>query len=494
MQLVWFRNDLRSLDNAALTHALNTKEPVIALFVITEKQWQQHNMAAIKRDFIFARLTDLAKKLAELNIPLIIKSTQTYQNSIDELITLCKSYAINQVHACYDYELNEQLRDNQAKKALSQLSVNFNLYHDSVIFAPKSITKADGGYYSVFTAFKKQWLQRFAQLNTSCYPKPKAQTHSFLADKTLSHWLTLAKNDQLNSYLTELKTAFSYDKNQLNLTDIKADFPTEEVAILDKLRRFCREQVADYDSQRDLPYVEATSRLSADFSVGSLSPRQAINRLIAEQGEGVFTSEGGAATWLNELIWREFYRHLVAIYPDISKGLAVKKQYQHLNWRQDTTEFKAWCEGKTGFPIVDAAMRQLNQTGWMHNRLRMITASFLVKDLQINWRWGEQYFMQNLIDGDYAANNGGWQWSASTGHDAAPYFRIFNPTTQSERFDKHGHFIRKFCPELAQLPDKYIHKPHLYKADLSYPKPIVDHKTAREITLSMYANAKPTNG
>lgn len=494
MQLVWFRNDLRSLDHAGLTNALNTKEPVIGVFISTEMQWQSHGMAPIKRDFMYARVADLSAALAELNIPLILIQSDTYQNSVQQILNLCQKYPINRVHACADYELNERVRDQNAQQQLSTLGVKFNLYHDSVIFPPKSITKADGGYYSVFTAFKKQWLQHFAQHNANCFAKPQAQAIQFENHKTLIDWLNEAKHKPKNisDKLKSFKVPFSYQKNQVSLADIADNFPTEELDILNRLRVFCREQVQDYQHNRDLPNLSATSCLSAAFSLGCISPRQAINRLLAEQGEAVFNSDSGAATWLSELIWREFYRHLTAIYDNISQGFAVKTQYQNLKWRNDNTEFDAWCQGKTGFPIVDAAMRQLNQTGWMHNRLRMIVASFLIKDLQIDWRWGEQYFMQNLIDGDYAANNGGWQWSASTGHDAAPYFRIFNPTTQSERFDKHGNFIRKFCPELAHIKDKNIHKPslnlELFERAGKYPNPIVDHKTAREITLNMYAN------
>ncbi|MCU4674631.1 deoxyribodipyrimidine photo-lyase [Catenovulum sp. 2E275] len=490
MQLIWFRNDLRSLDHAGLHHALNTAEPVVGIFVATESQWQQHDMASIKRDFIYQRVVDLAKKLAKLNIPLIIQTVDNYQQSVEVITDCCQQYPVNAVHICHDYELNEQQRDSLCQQQLDKLNIKLYGYHDNLIFAPNQITKADGDYYKVFTAFKKQWLNAFHQQMPVCFAKPKPQQADFSKYPKLYQQLELALHqaDKIDSQLEQIKTVFDYQSEQVaNWQDY---FICQESQILERLRRFCKEQVADYKKQRDFPLLDATSCLSPYLAVGSISPRQAINRLIAEQGDDVFSAESGSATWLSELIWREFYRHLTAVYPKISKGFAVKSEYQNLNWQNDKTQFKAWCEGKTGFPIVDAAMRQLNQTGWMHNRLRMITASFLVKDLQINWRWGEQYFMRQLIDGDYAANNGGWQWSASTGHDAAPYFRVFNPTTQSERFDPKGLFIKKYCPELEAVPQKYIHQPHAFlkqiKAGGDYPAPLVEHKVARQITLQMY--------
>jgi deoxyribodipyrimidine photo-lyase len=260
-------------------------------------------------------------------------------------------------------------------------------------------------------------------------------------------------------------------------------WPVAEKKILENLQTFCSERSPDYKAQRDFPALQGTSQISAPLAIGLISVRQCLARLFMEQGDDIWQTDTGAGCWLNELIWREFYYHLYYQMPHPVKGLSFKPLYDQLRWRNDRTEFEAWCAGKTGYPIVDAAMRQLNQTGWMHNRLRMIVASFLVKDLQIDWRWGERYFMQNLIDGDFASNNGGWQWASSSGCDAAPYFRIFNPSTQGERFDKSGEFIKHFVPELAGLEKKALHQPHNVEG---YPAPIVDHKQAREITLSMY--------
>ncbi|MEK2715535.1 deoxyribodipyrimidine photo-lyase, partial [Salmonella enterica subsp. enterica] len=237
---------------------------------------------------------------------------------------------------------------------------------------------------------------------------------------------------------------------------------------------------------------DGTSRLSASLATGGLSPRQCLHRLLAEQPQAL--DGGPGSVWLNELIWREFYRHLMTWYPALCKHQPFIRWTKRVAWQENPHYFQAWQKGETGYPIVDAAMRQLNATGWMHNRLRMITASFLVKDLLIDWRLGERYFMSQLIDGDLAANNGGWQWAASTGTDSAPYFRIFNPTTQGERFDRDGEFIRQWLPALRDIPGKAIHEPWRWaeKAGvvLDYPRPIVEHKQARIATLSAYEAAR----
>ncbi len=241
-----------------------------------------------------------------------------------------------------------------------------------------------------------------------------------------------------------------------------------------------------------MPAVDGTSRLSVYLATGVLSPRQCLHRVLKEHPAAL--DDNRVFVWLNELIWRDFYRHLMVAYPALCKHQPFIQWTHNVEWQQNDEHFTAWKEGRTGYPIVDAAMRQMNDIGWMHNRLRMITASFLVKDLLLHWHGGERYFMQQLIDGDLAANNGGWQWAASTGTDAAPYFRIFNPTTQGERFDKQGEFIRHYLPELSDVPDSDIHQPHAWAKKhnkvLDYPAPIVEHKEARKKTLDAFERAK----
>ncbi|WP_017445127.1 deoxyribodipyrimidine photo-lyase [Gayadomonas joobiniege] len=477
MHLVIYRNDLRTYDHAGLDKALASGQPVIALFQACSKQWRQHELGNYKLGFIWRRLQALKLELKQLKIPLIISEEQTFSAANKALEKWLSNTQFEHLHYSCDYELNERRRDEQIKVLAHRYQVVPHEHHDSVIFAPDEVVKADGDMYQVFTPFKKQWLKQLNQNWPQCYAKPKPQSHAACqqAEAVAASYPLNEFSDPAKKYAQQL-----------------ANWSAEQEAVLQQAACFCREQVADYQKQRDFPALEQTSRLSAAFSLGILSPRQVLNRLLLEQGDRVWQPDSGPAVWLSELVWREFYRHWVALNDTISMGQAVKAEYNNIKWRYNSADFKAWCDGQTGYPIVDAAMRQLNETGWMHNRLRMIAASFLVKDLQIDWRWGEAYFLQNLVDADFAANNGGWQWSASSGYDAAPYFRIFNPTTQSERFDPRGRFIRRFCPELAEVPDKYIHQPASYKSEFAgktYPAEIVVHKEAREKTLKIYKDA-----
>jgi deoxyribodipyrimidine photo-lyase len=258
------------------------------------------------------------------------------------------------------------------------------------------------------------------------------------------------------------------------------------------LQTFIEHRIRNYQTTRDFPGLDATSRLSVYLTSGILSVRQCLHAaIVANQGH-MAEGDGGIATWISELIWRDFYHHILVGYPRVSRHQPFKLATNRIAWRDAPEDLHAWQTGQTGFPIIDAAMRQLNQTGWMHNRLRMVVAMFLTKNLLIDWRHGERWFMQHLIDGDLAANNGGWQWSASTGTDAVPYFRIFNPVSQSKRFDPDGEFIRQWVPELARVDDKHIHDPHSAKdkryAALAYPQPIVDLPASRERALDAFGN------
>src|SRR5476649_932740 len=321
--------------------------------------------------------------------------------------------------------------------------------------------------YKVYTPFRRAFLERLAESDSRSLPAPKARDID--GDVTL-HALT----------------PFDYPQH-----DIGDDFPVGEDAARERLRRFCREQVQDYLEQRDLPAVDGTSSLSPYLAIGVLSPRQCFNRLRMECPEVLERRDGGAFGWLNELVWREFYRHLLVAWPMLCKHQPFIDWTDRVHWRHAPEDLQAWKEGKTGYPIVDAAMRQLNQTGWMHNRLRMIVAMFLIKDLLLDYRLGERYFMQNLIDGETAQNNGGWQWSASTGTDAQPYFRIFNPVAQSEKFDREGLFIKHWLPELAGLDKKAVHNPAALGGLFGvagYPQPTVDLGRSRDRALAAFRN------
>ncbi|MDX1676849.1 deoxyribodipyrimidine photo-lyase [Arsukibacterium sp.] len=475
LHVVWLRNDLRSYDNAALYYAAtaandNADSAVLAVYIATPKTWQQHQMAPRKQDLIRRRVLQMQTELARQNIALLALEAETYQDCSTILAGLAQAGMVT-LYGQTEYELREQQRDKVITKQLQDDGITVNWYDRLCVMPPGSIVTQNGDTYKVFTPFKKTWLSRLYEQEIRCFPRPKA---------------------------TELIDAEPLAK-QLGLSAIRAgdgssaDWPVAEQQVLDKLRNFCQQQVADYNEQRDFPALDGTSRLSAYLACGVLSAQQCVNRLQLEAGAALEQEKSGASVWLSELIWREFYKHILVAYPDLIKHKPFQADTAAIRWRDDKSMFKAWCEGKTGYPIVDAAMRQLNQTGWMHNRLRMITASFLVKDLQIDWRWGEQYFMSQLIDGEFAANNGGWQWAASTGTDAAPYFRIFNPVTQSERFDPDAEFIKKYIPELARLTDKEIHWPHRKTTPSGYWPAIVDHSEARKLTLELFSEVKKSD-
>jgi deoxyribodipyrimidine photo-lyase len=473
--VVWLRNDLRSYDNAALYHAAaaandDQSSAVLALFIATPKTWQQHHMAAQKQDLLRRRVLQMQAELAKQNIALLAAEADSYDDCAAILAKLTDAGMVA-LYGQTEYDLREQQRDQTISKQLQQNGVEVNWYDRLCIMPPGSVVTQSGDTYKVFTPFKRNWIAQLHEQEIRCFAKPKGTE--------------LIDIEKLAQQL-ELREMAQGDGSS-------ADWPVAEKQLLDKLRSFCQQQVADYNDHRDFPAIDGTSGLSAYLACGVLSAQQCVNRLQMEAGPALEQEKSGASVWLSELIWREFYKHILLAYPRLIKHQPFQEDTAAIQWRQDKSLFKTWCDGKTGYPIVDAAMRQLNQTGWMHNRLRMITASFLVKDLQIDWRWGEQYFMSKLIDGEFAANNGGWQWAASTGTDAAPYFRIFNPVTQSERFDPDGKFIRRFLPELDNLEGKDIHWPHKKSTPAGYWPAIVDHKEARKLTLEMFTEVKKSD-
>lgn len=467
--LVWLRNDLRINDNLALHAACrDSKAKVIALFLATPEQWQQHDMSPRQAAFIHASLVEVQNALAERGIALHYQACHAFSDSIDALAEFCDKHQVDQLFYNYQYEVNERQRDAEAEKRLDDAGVICQGFDDSLLLPPGSVQSGDRSMYKVFTPFSKAFVRRLQQSLPECVPAPKPRDGAPL------------KTTRIPAFDCPTE-AFDEDL-----------FPAGEAAALKRLRHFATQPIIDYPAKRDLPALDATSRLSVYLSTGVLSPRQCLHRVLHEHPDALDNSR--AFTWLNELIWREFYRHLLVAYPALCRHKPFIDWTRNVEWQHDDAHFDAWKAGKTGYPIVDAAMRQMKALGWMHNRLRMITASFLVKDLLIDWREGERYFMQQLIDGDLAANNGGWQWAASTGTDSAPYFRIFNPTTQGERFDEQGEFIRHYLPELADVPDSHIHQPHVWaeknNRKLDYPAPIVDHKAARKKTLDAFERAK----
>ncbi|MBJ8738855.1 deoxyribodipyrimidine photo-lyase [Citrobacter sp. FDAARGOS_156] len=466
--LVWFRRDLRLHDNLALAAACRDRSArVLALYIATPEQWKAHDMAPRQAAFVGKQLNALQTALAEKGIPLLVYDVGDFTASVEIVKNVCAQHDVSRLFYNYQYEINERQRDAQVEKSLSQVVCEG--FDDSVILAPGAVMTGNHEMYKVFTPFKNAWLKRLKDSIPECVAAPKARESGAIPPPSTPITLNYPQQD----------------------FDV-ALFPVEEKSVIAQLRQFCQQGAAEYEQQRDFPANEGTSRLSASLATGGLSPRQCLHRLLVEQPQAL---EGGAGSvWLNELIWREFYRHLLTYYPALCRHQPFIRWTDRVQWQNSVTHLQAWQTGNTGYPIVDAAMRQLNGTGWMHNRLRMIAASFLVKDLLIDWRKGEQYFMSQLIDGDLAANNGGWQWAASTGTDAAPYFRIFNPTTQGEKFDRDGDFIRQWVPELRDVPGKAIHEPWPWaekmQVTLNYPRPIVDHKQARLATLAAYEAAR----
>lgn len=465
--LVWFRADLRLHDNLALAAACRDPQAqVLALYIATPQQWAVHAMAPRQAAYIAAQLNALRLALAEKNIPLVFHEVADFAASVEVLQDVCQTHGVTHLFYNYQYEFNERQRDAAVERLLSDTVCQG--FDDSVILAPGAVMTGSHEMYKVFTPYKNAWLRRLKEHQPECVRAPSVR-----------HAPAVAACDTIQ---------FNYPQQAFDA----ALFPADEKAAIAQLRHFCQQQAAEYEAQRDFPAIEGTSRLSACLAVGVLSPRQCLHRLLAEQPQAL--NGGAGSVWLNELIWREFYRHLLTYYPELCKHRPFIAWTDGVRWNTAPEALKVWQQGETGYPIVDAAMRQLNKTGWMHNRLRMIVASFLVKDLLIDWREGERYFMSQLVDGCLAANNGGWQWAASTGTDAAPYFRIFNPTTQGERFDKSGAFIRQWLPELKSVPEKAIHQPWAWAdkqgVKLDYPRPIVDHAKARGETLAAYEAAK----
>ena len=462
MQLIWFRQDLRIQDHAALWHATQAG-PCIAFVAISFGQWALHHDAAVKIDFYLRQLQELKKQLKNLNIPLVIEEVSFWKDIPEVISKLIQKLDIECLHANIEVGVNELKRDAEVQQLLEKYNKTFELYHDRTLFPVGAVRNKTQQPYQVFTAFKKKCYELLSLGLPQCYPQIEVQA--------------------------DLPNNEIWDESVLTITHEypecvqkqQAHWPVSEEYALTLLDDFINDKVINYQKERDFPHLDATSQLSPYLNLGILSIRQCIQALFRLQHGHFHIEQLGQQTWLDELLWREFYQHTLFDFPQLSKHYPFKANTQNIPWRDAPEDLAAWQQGQTGIPIVDAGMRQLLETGWMHNRVRMITAMFLTKNLLIDWRLGEQWFMQHLVDGDLAANNGGWQWCASTGRDSVPYFRIFNPITQSQKFDPHGDYIRQWVPELAHLDAQLIHEPYNKNPDLSlnYPKPIADLKQTR---------------
>lgn len=425
--LFWFRRDLRLEDNTALFHALTAQGNVLPVFIFDTAILDKLENKEDKRvSFIFKTLKKIITRLEKNASSLLIK----YGKPVEVFEELTREYSVNAVYANHDYEPYALERDEAVGRLLKSKGILFKTYKDQVIFEKDEVIKDDGKPYTVFTPYSKKWLEKFRTEPT--LPAPSEQ-----------HFDRLYKTSPFEDF--DVKMA------GFNQTD-----PGEPPIIPDETI------IRNYHKTRDLPAIDGTSRMSVHLRFGTISIRKLVK--LADELNPVY---------LNELIWREFYMMILWHFPQVVNN-AFKPAYDNIRWLNNEEQFEAWCQGKTGYPIVDAGMRQLNQTGYMHNRVRMIVASFLTKHLLIDWRWGEAYFAEKLLDFELSSNNGGWQWAAGCGCDAAPYFRVFNPQLQTQKFDPELKYIKKWVPEFQEL---------------SYPKPIVDHKFARDRVLAEYKRA-----
>ena len=456
-----FSNDLRLEDNAALYNASLSKNGLEALFLFNKDKWQLHYESPLKIKFQLNNLENIKEELNNLNINLRVLSPKLDD---ENKLILEEALKINasKVFINSEYGFNEKQRDENLRKLLADNRIDL-IEFDTSIINPKKIVTGAGTYFKVFTPYSRSFREELNKEYLQCFPPPAKQQTK------------IGDSDEIPNF--ELENTLK--KNALKLYE-----PGEKAAI-EILENFFENKISDYKVARDFPAQDSTSKLSVYLSSGIISAKKCVSKLleISEDSPGT-----GEYSWFNEIIWREFYKYIIFHYPRVSMRKSFNEKYDQVEWRDDEEDFVAWTKGETGFPIIDAAMKQLLNTGWMHNRLRMIVAMFLSKNLLIDWKRGEEFFMQNLIDGDHASNVGGWQWSASTGVDAAPYFRIFNPITQSEKFDKEGLFLKHYLPNLEGLSSKEIHNPDIeLRKELNYPMPITDLSSSRKRAIEVFS-------
>jgi deoxyribodipyrimidine photo-lyase len=469
--LVWFRRDLRDFDHAALHGALTSSATVFCAFVFDREILDALPDRADRRvEFIYDSVVELAGALARRGGALIVR----HGYAREEIPRLATELGVGAVFANHDYEPQARDRDATVGEALAKQGIAFHTSKDHVIFERDEVLSQSGTPFAVFTPYRNAWLRALTPFHLKAYPIER-------------HARALARPPRSIAGAVPPLESLGFRRTNLRELGVRAGMNGGSA-----LFRDFKPRIDDYRSARDFPAMKGPSYLSVHLRFGTVSIRElaacAHTRSLEPGG-------AGAATWLSELMWRDFYAQILWHHPN-AVTTAFKREYRDLAFPNDPALFNAWREARTGYPIVDAAMRQLHTTGYMHNRLRMIAASFLVKDLLVDWRLGEKHFADKLIDFDLASNNGGWQWAASTGCDAQPYFRIFNPVTQSARFDADGKFIRRYVPEIAALDNAEIHAPWQVPASVQrakkvvigrdYPAPIVDHAVARQKALALF--------
>ena len=488
--LVWFRRDLRCDDNAALYHALRSARRVWCAFVYDREILDPLPRADRRVEFIWqsvealdAELAALARQHGSYGVRLLVR----HGAADDEIVALADALHVQAVYASHDDDPYALARDARVRGALADRGIAMHSSKDHVVFERSEVLTLSGKPYTVFTPYRDAWLAKVDDFFLRAYPVDRHA--AALAPPPAAADAAPAPARALPSL-----AALGFVRTNLEALHVHGGSAAAEALFDDFLTR-----IDGYDTARDYPAVKGPSYLGVHLRFGTISVRKLARHAHALAGRAGPCAGRGAAVWLSELIWRDFYQQILHHLPHVV-GASCKPEFDRLRFEHGKSAdaaFAAWCEGRTGYPIVDAAMAQINQTGYMHNRLRMIAASFLTKDLGIDWRRGEAYFAEHLIDYELASNNGGWQWSASTGCDAQPWFRIFNPVTQSQRFDPTGRFIRRYLPQLSRLADDLIHAPwQAGPIDLAaagvelgrdYPRPLVDHAEARARTLARYA-------
>lgn len=500
--LVWFKNDLRILDNPALYHALNLanstasspKPNVLALMILSPAEDKRHDRSSNQVDFLLRNLKILSSKLWDsFRVPLLVKNASSADNVHEIFSDIVTKNNVKHVFFNNQYEVDEAARDDKVEKLLLKNKVDVYRYHDQVIVPPGTLrAKSSGNVYTIYTPFRKSWAE---YVKSNKHLLHIFENPSFQNDVSkLKEELNIENADAVPDSLA----GFELSANKKKLMS-ELYIPGEDEAHK-RLEAYAADKIKSYKADRDFPSIKGTSMLSPYLAIGVLSARQCIVKAIDANHGKIDSGQEGAVIWIQELVWREFYKNILVAYPRVCKNKPFKLDTQKVKWLYDEVKFKAWCEGKTGYPIVDAAMRQLNETGWMHNRARMIVASFLTKHLLHDWRLGEKYFSQNLIDCDFASNNGGWQWAASTGTDSQPYFRVFNPTRQSERFDSKGLYIKRWVPELKVIRNSSdIHDPSASLGpkkvlEIGYYKRVVEHEMARKRAIDAFKTSSTDEG
>ena len=479
----WFKNDLRVSDNKALHLAAEKAKskgvPLICIHIISPQDYKAHMTSAVRVDFALRTLEVLKADLAERDIPLYVETVEKRKVIPKRVLDLCAKWGANHLYTNIEYEVDELRREALMTSVGAERGIAMEAVHDTCVVAPGELSTGSGNQYAVYSPWFRAWI---SYLHTHPHHltlfEPPGRNPASAVDKYKDLFTCEIPEAPENRKLTEEERK-----------RFRSMWPPGEHEAQERLQKFLQEKVDKYKDTRNFPAENSTAMVSVHFASGTLSARTAI--VAARDANDTKKLDGGnkgIIGWISEIAWRDFYKHVLAHWPHVCMNKPFKPEYTDIRWEYNDELFQKWCNGQTGYPFYDAAMRQLNYMGYMHNRARMGVASFLAKDLLIDWRMGERYFMEHLIDGDFASNNGGWGFSASTGVDPQPYFRIFNPILQSEKFDEDGDYIRRWVPELAHVQGKAIHDPHGRGARnvQGYPRMCVDHKESRIRALARY--------